>query len=197
MLNAGAFNPMAGFPKATLAGLDQMTVACELDETQHKLQVLMRRYQVGAIVPFFFHSRIAASWLLLGEAFNKQINTPLDFKVVGQLFDKLAVLLLDQIFVVEVQSAESGLQLQRLKDSQGQIGEVVEKLFAKFFHQNEKEPADKSLDECLSEFEAVIIKQTLRRCRGNKAKAARLLGLRANTLHYKLERYDFVQRSKK
>src|SRR5712692_4240890 len=129
VLNSAVFDTLAGFPKGELAGLDQMRIVSELDASECELQILMRRYQIGAIVPFFFHSRIAASWLLLGEAFNKQINTPLDFKVVGQLFDKLAVLLLDQIFVVEVQSAESGLQLQRLKDSQGQIGEVVEKLF--------------------------------------------------------------------
>ena len=29
-------------------------------------------------------------------------------------------------------------------------------------------------------------------CGGNKAKAARLLGLRANTLHYKIERYGLA-----
>ena len=38
-------------------------------------------------------------------------------------------------------------------------------------------------------FEARLIEQTLKRCQGNKSKAARLLGLRPNTLHYKLERY--------
>jgi DNA-binding protein Fis len=48
---------------------------------------------------------------------------------------------------------------------------------------------DRSLDDMVSEFESQIIQQTLRRCGGNKSKAARLLGLRPNTLHYKLERY--------
>lgn len=48
---------------------------------------------------------------------------------------------------------------------------------------------DKTLDQHVCEFEARIIGETLRRCAGNKSKAARLLGLRPNTLHYKLERY--------
>jgi hypothetical protein len=48
---------------------------------------------------------------------------------------------------------------------------------------------NKTLDEYVTEFEAQIIRQTLERCNGNKSKAARRLGLRPNTLHYKLERY--------
>jgi DNA-binding NtrC family response regulator len=48
---------------------------------------------------------------------------------------------------------------------------------------------NKTLDEYVTEFEAQIIRQTLERCDGNKSKAARRLGLRPNTLHYKLERY--------
>lgn len=48
---------------------------------------------------------------------------------------------------------------------------------------------DASLDDLVSTFESRIIEQTLERCDGNKSKAARLLGLRANTLHYKLQRH--------
>ncbi len=48
---------------------------------------------------------------------------------------------------------------------------------------------DVTLDEQIAQFEARIIEQTLKRCGGNKSKTARLLGLRPNTLHYKLERY--------
>jgi DNA-binding protein Fis len=192
VLNAGAFNPMAGFPKTELAGLDQMTVACELDEPQHNLQILMRRYQVGAIAPFFFHSRIAASWLLLGETFNKQIYTPQDFKVVNQLFDRLAILLLDQTLAGSMQLADTKRELKELKSSHQQIREAIEKLLVRLPGQESDLADNKSLDKYLSEFEALIIKQTLEHCRGNKAKAARLLGLRANTLHYKLERYGLL-----
>lgn len=50
----------------------------------------------------------------------------------------------------------------------------------------------RSLDDYVAEFEAGIIRETLERCGGNKSKAARLLGLRPNTLHYKLERYGLA-----
>ena len=50
-------------------------------------------------------------------------------------------------------------------------------------------PASMPLEEHVAAFEARLIEQTLKRCQGNKSKAARLLGLRPNTLHYKLERY--------
>ena len=49
--------------------------------------------------------------------------------------------------------------------------------------------AERSLDELTTEFESRIIRATLERCDGNKSKAARLLGIRPNTLHYKLQRY--------
>lgn len=48
---------------------------------------------------------------------------------------------------------------------------------------------ERSLDELTTEFESRIIRATLKRCGGNKSKAARLLGIRPNTLHYKLRRY--------
>ena len=48
---------------------------------------------------------------------------------------------------------------------------------------------EQNLEELVAEFESRIIKQTLGRCDGNKSKTARVLGLRPNTLHYKLERY--------
>lgn len=55
---------------------------------------------------------------------------------------------------------------------------------------------ERSLDELVAEFESGIIQQTLDRCDGNKAKAARVLGLRPNTLHYKLERYGLSRGSR-
>ena len=56
--------------------------------------------------------------------------------------------------------------------------------------------ADKTLEEHVAAFEAHLIAQTLKRCQGNKSKAARLLGLRPNTLHYKIERYGLNAETK-
>jgi DNA-binding NtrC family response regulator len=47
----------------------------------------------------------------------------------------------------------------------------------------------RTLDELVGEYEASLIEETLKRCHGNKSKAARILGLKPNTLHYKLKRY--------
>ena len=46
-----------------------------------------------------------------------------------------------------------------------------------------------SLDQLVTNYETAIIERTLDRCDGNKAKAARLLKVQANNLHYKLLRY--------
>lgn len=51
---------------------------------------------------------------------------------------------------------------------------------------------EKTLDEYLAEQEAHIIRQTLKRCGGNKSQAARILGIRANTLFYKLSRLGLL-----
>lgn len=53
----------------------------------------------------------------------------------------------------------------------------------------------RALDEYVADYEKQLIKQTLQRCGGNKSQAARILGLRPNTLHYKLERYGLLEKS--
>jgi len=48
------------------------------------------------------------------------------------------------------------------------------------------------LTETLETMERRIIEQTLERARGNKSKAARMLGLKVSALHYKLDKYGLV-----
>lgn len=48
------------------------------------------------------------------------------------------------------------------------------------------------LDALVREFEANIISQALLITGGNQAKAARLLGIKANTLHYKVKQYNLL-----
>ena len=47
-----------------------------------------------------------------------------------------------------------------------------------------------SLDEVVSRFESNIIRQALIITGGNQARAARLLGIKANTLNYKIKLYE-------
>jgi hypothetical protein len=80
---------------------------------------------------------------------------------------------------------------------------VFESLRTKLPATSHAEPApeadlsEKPLDELVGEFEARIIEQALKRCDGNKSKAARMLGLRPNTLHYKLERYGLAGKARR
>ena len=46
-----------------------------------------------------------------------------------------------------------------------------------------------TLDTLMASYETKLIEEALRRCDGNKAQAARTLGLRPNTLHYKVTRF--------
>ena len=56
----------------------------------------------------------------------------------------------------------------------------------------ETDETSKTLDEHVAEFEAELIRRTLEHCNGNKSKAARMLGLRPNTLHYKMVRHGLA-----
>jgi hypothetical protein len=47
---------------------------------------------------------------------------------------------------------------------------------------------ESSLDECVQAYEVQVILAAIEKCGGNKSRAARILGLRPNTMHYKLKR---------
>jgi len=47
------------------------------------------------------------------------------------------------------------------------------------------------LDDVVRQFESNIIQQALLITGGNQAKAARMLGIKANTLNYKIKLYNF------
>jgi hypothetical protein len=53
------------------------------------------------------------------------------------------------------------------------------------------------LDTLVSAYESGVIRQALSRSDGNNSKAARILGIRPNTLHYKMERYGLGGERKK
>jgi DNA-binding NtrC family response regulator len=177
---------------------------------------------VAAIVPFHPRSETAASWMLLGDRFSEEVYTPLDFKMVEELFGRMADLFLDKLLLMRTQLTDTqrevrslhqrlnvaSTELEETRKANETLREQNSQLMSQYAasvessvlgDQNDIAPApatpevpaseDKTLDDYVEEFEARIIEQVLKRCDGNKAKAARLLGLRANTLHYKIERY--------
>jgi len=50
-------------------------------------------------------------------------------------------------------------------------------------------PGDQTLAAAIEALEGRMIREVLAACDGNISEAARRLGLRANTLHYKMKRY--------
>lgn len=105
---------MLGMPVDTLKHIDHIVVANEIVDTKQDIYAVMKQYGVAAIVPFHPHSHSAASWLLLGEAFSDQVYTPRDFRMVEQLFDKMADLFLDKLVAMRTQLADAHLQIQTL-----------------------------------------------------------------------------------
>lgn len=91
------------FPREALRKISQVVVADEVAERQPELHRLMKRYKVGAIVPFNSHSAASAHWMLLGEHFSNQVYTPLDFKFVETLFARLSERFLDNLMLLRSQ----------------------------------------------------------------------------------------------
>jgi DNA-binding NtrC family response regulator len=194
-------------------------VANEIAASNPDLGVLMRRHGVGAIVPFRNHDHMSAAWILLGDAFSKEVYTPRDFRMVENLFKRLAELFMRKLIFVRRRLSDAQHEARRL----GQRSQDLEKAIAGLREDNaalqrvclqfteahaeiaatiastpiDDGAAARTLDDYVSEFEARLIRETLERCEGNKSMAARLLGLRPNTLHYKLERYGIAPPKRK
>lgn len=230
---AGGTQQMVAFPLEQLHKIERITVANEIADVAPDTYRMMRAHGVAAIVPFYPHSQSVSGWMLLGDAFSEQVYTPLDFKMVEQLFARLADLFLDKMVSMRTQLAEAqrgGHMLEQrtqvLEQNLSALREenhalrwqnhaLMEEHMANAKHtlldyldapkkaarraaqKGAEPPPLKTLDEHLGEYEAHLIEQTLESCGGNQAKAARLLGLKPNTLHYKLERYGLTGEKKR
>lgn len=157
-------------PRGSLHDIHQMVIANEIRESNPALHNLMTQHRLAAIVPFFRHSNEVRHWLLLGESFSRSISLPRDFREMEPLFGKMAGALLDSRMKIEHRAKRT-----KTAPSTTQFYEEARK----------KLP----LSTAVADFEAELIRHALASCKGNQAKAARLLGIRSNTLHYKIARY--------
>lgn len=157
---------MLEFPRPLLSTINILIVADDPGESGSQLRSEMKARAVAAIYPLHPHTRSAAHWLLLGEGFDRRVYTPMDFRVVGRVFEQAAGWFLDQLL--------NDSPDRRATDA-GQGG-------------TPRGIPPASLDERIADIECRIIRETLVRCQGHQAEAARQLGLRANTLHYKIKR---------
>lgn len=220
MAGEGAIE-MAQFPHEPLNKIEHIVVANEIKHSIPEMYQWMQQFRVAAIVPFYPHTKTAASWMLLGESFGETVHTPLDFKKVERLFDSLGEFFLDKIDFLRTELTEANDTVKTLKNEASKLrdenkalrdynirlmmenhslrkvdlpdrkrGQVI-KLFPKI-----NPETNKSLDECTAEFEAKMIADALKRAKGNKSEAGRLLGLKPNTLHYKMKRYGLTDEKK-
>ncbi len=121
---AGSAQQMVAFPLQQLHNIDRIVVANEIAESSPDTYKLMQSHGVAAIVPFYPHSHSASGWMLLGDRFSEQVYTALDFKMVEQLFDKMAELFLDKLLLMRNQLAasERRLQMTELRLQQAEAG---------------------------------------------------------------------------
>lgn len=106
---------MVAMPIEQLRRVDHILVANEIADSMPQVHRTMRQHGVAAIVPFYPHSQNAASWLLLGDLFSEQVYSRLDFRMVEQLFDKMADLFLDKLLAMRAQLAEANAKVHNLE----------------------------------------------------------------------------------
>ncbi|HLD14277.1 MAG TPA: helix-turn-helix domain-containing protein [Burkholderiales bacterium] len=190
----GLDKTITGFPPTELGGINRFLVADEIRDSYPRIHSLMLKHRVAAVVPFFPHSSMASCWLLLGEPFSRRIYSNRDFKAVEELFDKMSGLFLDKLLELGARLETSRARTAEFENKypliQKQLQDTVRS--AHVSPQDETHPT-KTLQDSVAEFEAALIAQALQLSKGNQAEAARLLGLRPNTLHYKMERYELTK----
>lgn len=214
---------LPGFPREALVKLENIVVANEIAESLPELHGLMKRHKVGAIVPFNSHSATAGHWMLLGEHFSDNVYSPLDFKQVEALFDKIGERFLDDLLLLRSQLTDAKEEIhhyqRRLAIAWDELATVRRKL-TRLETENRRlreENAqmrreqlrlitsevpqaiikgEQTLEQYLAEFEEALVSAALKECGGDKIKAARLLGVTPDTLSYLMTRHhlDLDQR---
>ena len=204
---------IAAFPRTVLPSIDRLVVAHEVARTTPDLYALMTRHKVAAIVPFHPHSR-GANWMLLGEGFSEYVYTPADFDEVRKFFDRLADHLLDEQMHMREELEQAQREAQELHrhlaDAAQQLERINKQLVERDIAHREGSLTDadestqvdddireiaanrKTLADFVADVERRMILDALKRHGGNQSKAAEYLGLRPNTLHYKIQRYGLA-----
>jgi DNA-binding protein Fis len=209
---AGEALGVARFPVDELKKIDRIVVANEIVEAMPATHALMKRHKVAAIVPFHPHSAAAASWMLLGEAFSEQVYSPLDFKVVENLFARLADHFLDKQLLLRSQLADAREEIHILHHRLATAWEQMETLRKKIgtLQQDDRSlrahnaelvhrqlaamksegwtngAKNQTLEERVAGFETRLIAEALEHCGGDYSRAAEVLGVPLFTLHQKV-----------
>ena len=119
---------MANLPQEELNKIQQIVVAEEILESSPGTYSEMKSNGIAAIVPFYPHSETVSGWLLLGDSFNEQVHSPLDFRLVEELFGKMSELFIDRFVALRSQLRAANRQLHALttrnESLQEQLGDL-------------------------------------------------------------------------
>lgn len=198
---------LAEFPQDALAKVDRIVTADEIAYTDRELHELMTRYKVGAIVPFRTHRTIPGYCLLLGQQFNEEIYSALDFKMVDRLFSAMARRFFEDFLLVrsqleQVQEKLQGAKRNLMRTEQNVAGMRLKLTAARKHNRSLREelarlrratfrligpesdqgPGQKSLEAYLAERERDALLSALYRAGGRRPAAARLLGIPLHAL---------------
>ena len=119
---------MSQIPRVDLEQLDHIVVAQEIENAMPRIYQDMKQHHVAAIVPFYPHSQHTSGWLLLGDSFNDTVYTPLDFRLIEELFDKMGDLFLDKQLLMRTQLSKSRRELRSLRQDYLQVQSTLEQL---------------------------------------------------------------------
>ncbi|MDH3638938.1 MAG: hypothetical protein OES09_10830, partial [Gammaproteobacteria bacterium] len=122
---AGNAAEMASLEAADLKGIDQIVVANEIaDRDPHTYQRL-KNHGVAAVVPFRPHNESVSGWLLVGDSFNEKVYSPLDFRLIEELFGKMSDLFLDKVITLRAQLKSANRQLRTLRDGNEELAREI------------------------------------------------------------------------
>ena len=126
--SAGSVSNMNQLNAATLAQLTHIMVRDEISISMPQMHRDMTQHHVSAVVPFYPGSRGASGWLLMGESFTEQVYSPMDFKQVEQVFDKMADLFLEGMVSAREEKEDMAQRLLKLETAQDQLRAAYQKL---------------------------------------------------------------------
>ena len=208
---------LARFPLEVLQKIRQTVVMDEIGESDPELHNLMKLHKVEAIVPFKFYEKGSMSWAFFGEHFGEEVYTPLDFKHLEALFERIEECLFENVVPLRSQLEEATRKLnefkQRLAVTWGELEAVrrgvgLAKVENRRFQEGvaQRRPEDefqvqkprlpeaiasgeKTMEQYLTEREGAIVAVALRKCADDKIETARLLGISQRLLQHLIDRH--------
>lgn len=202
------------FPREQLEKIHGIVSADEVAECNPTLHQLMKRYRVGAVVPFNVPG-LPMQWLLLGEHIQNHVYSSQDFKIVEALFDRLSKCFVNNISLlrsyvneVEADVVRYGKQLATVREEVRVFEQKLDEIdlasrtlrdenamrrrtALRVFQSNDPDvvlSGSQTLEQYLADRERQIIVAALR-LSSNKSEAAALLGITETVLDVLVDRY--------